>query len=236
MSGKNDYNRLDELSYSVRRYYVDRYFSCQFSQLTGNLMILDLGGVKGARRGLFSAENYPFEVKYANIAPSAHPDYLCDATSIPVNDCIFDVVILSEVIEHVIDPIGVFREVHRILKPHGKIIMTVPFAFYYHPNPTDFGRYTEEFYLYHLNRLGFENITIEKQGLFWSTIAEMLKSWIYHCYRNQELKNWQRKLLKKIILWFQYRAIQWDKKGFMQNNLIYNGYTTGYGISATKKA
>jgi len=38
----------------------------------------------------------------------------------------FDAVTLSHVIEHVHDPVGALREVHRILKPGGKVWMATP--------------------------------------------------------------------------------------------------------------
>jgi 2-polyprenyl-3-methyl-5-hydroxy-6-metoxy-1,4-benzoquinol methylase len=43
-------------------------------------------------------------------------------------DATFDAVVLSHVIEHVPDPEGVLREIHRILKPGGQIRMLTPNA------------------------------------------------------------------------------------------------------------
>ena len=38
----------------------------------------------------------------------------------------FDEVIIWHVLEHVLDPRGTFREIHRILKPGGRLIVAVP--------------------------------------------------------------------------------------------------------------
>ncbi len=236
MNKKKLNERLKDISYSIRRYFVDSFFLKQFSSLSEGIKILDLGGVRNAKRGEFSVENYNVVYQFANLSSSAQPDFLCDATQVPVPDASYDVVILSEVLEHVMEPYLVLKEVHRILKPGGKVFISVPYCFYYHPNPTDFGRYTEEYYHLHLNNLNYENIQIEKHGLFWSTIADMLKAWIYHCYRNNELKKWQRALLKRFIIWFQFIAIKWDSTSIFKKNLVFNGYTTGYGIVASKKA
>lgn len=51
----------------------------------------------------------------------------CDASkSIPFQDDQFDVVLCGEVIEHVVDTDNLLREIHRTLRPSGKLILTTP--------------------------------------------------------------------------------------------------------------
>lgn len=54
-----------------------------------------------------------------------------DHTGLPASS--FDVVIASEVLEHMNDPVGFLKEVGRILKPGGKFLVTVPYDFF--PSP-----------------------------------------------------------------------------------------------------
>ncbi len=49
-----------------------------------------------------------------------------DALSLPFPDASFDVVIISEVMEHIPDDKGVLAEMVRVLKPGGRIAVTVP--------------------------------------------------------------------------------------------------------------
>jgi SAM-dependent methyltransferase len=51
-----------------------------------------------------------------------------DTTALPFEDASFDKIILSEVLEHVEDEAAALRELHRVLKPHGVIAVTVPNA------------------------------------------------------------------------------------------------------------
>ena len=49
-----------------------------------------------------------------------------DACKIPLADNSVDIVISCETVEHTPDPIQVFGEFHRVLKPDGKLILTFP--------------------------------------------------------------------------------------------------------------
>ncbi len=49
----------------------------------------------------------------------------------PFGDDVFDFVISSEVIEHVPDPVKAIREMHRVLKPGGTLVLTTPNRLWY---------------------------------------------------------------------------------------------------------
>jgi SAM-dependent methyltransferase len=55
-----------------------------------------------------------------------------DATSIPFGDEVFDAVFLFDVLEHVDEEAKALREIRRVLRPGGKLLVTVPaFMFLY---------------------------------------------------------------------------------------------------------
>lgn len=94
-------------------------------------------------------------------------DYVCDATAIPVQDHSFDVVLCTEVLEHVPDPAGVVREIGRILRPGGKLLLTAPLGSGLHQQPYHFyGGYTPYWYQKFLAEAGFSEIQIEANGGF----------------------------------------------------------------------
>ncbi len=46
--------------------------------------------------------------------------------SLPFADSVFDTVVCSEILEHILCPDGLLREIMRVLKPGGRVILTVP--------------------------------------------------------------------------------------------------------------
>jgi len=64
-------------------------------------------------------------------------------TTLPFADGQFDTIILSDVLEHIYQPLLLWREMHRVLKPQGKILMNIPFYYWLHEVPFDYYRYTE---------------------------------------------------------------------------------------------
>lgn len=223
------------LSYSTRRYYVDEFYLKNIGIFSKGAKILDMGGKKKNKRGLFDIDKYGFEVKYANIDPKTEPDFLCDIKKIPVEDNSFDGIILSETLEHIDEPLLVLKEAYRLLKPNGKCLICVPFIFQIHADPYDFGRYTDYYYKKYLSELGFKNIKIEKQGLFFGALANMVKLWAYELDKQKKPKPYFiRKLFHKAIFWFNKKCLEWDNTEFCKTNSALSGYTTGYGIICEK--
>jgi SAM-dependent methyltransferase len=78
-------------------------------------------------------------------------DLVCDIVNIPEADASFDVVLCSEVFEHLPDALKALDEFARLLKPGGKLIITAPFASFVHFAPyhytTGFSRYWYEYHL-----------------------------------------------------------------------------------------
>lgn len=59
------------------------------------------------------------------------------------NDLSFDTVILTDVLEHIYQPKKLLSEIHRVLKPGGRVIIAVPFIYRIHEEPHDYFRYSE---------------------------------------------------------------------------------------------
>lgn len=72
-----------------------------------------------------------------------HLDLIVDLTQkLPFADCSFDSVLLTDVLEHIAEPMQLMREVSRIMRMGGKVIVGVPFLYWLHEEPHDYYRYT----------------------------------------------------------------------------------------------
>lgn len=86
------------------------------------------------------------EVRTLDISNEYNPDYytdLCTDNSNLIPNDFFDVVIVTEVLEHTLDPFSAAREIYRILKPGGAVYGSSPFDFRIHGPLPDCWRFTE---------------------------------------------------------------------------------------------
>ena len=79
-----------------------------------------------------------------DIVQNAHNtvDVLANITDVPLGDSTFDVIVCTQVLEHVSDSYGAFKELARLLKPGGQLIITAPLGYPLHEEPYDFVRFT----------------------------------------------------------------------------------------------
>jgi SAM-dependent methyltransferase len=69
-------------------------------------------------------------------------DIVAGIDSIPLPTASFDLVLCSEVLEHVSDTTAAFAELARLCRIGGSIVLTTPFAYPLHEEPHDFVRLT----------------------------------------------------------------------------------------------
>ena len=67
---------------------------------------------------------------------------IADAHYLPYKDNSFDAVIIQAVLEHVINPQRVVKEIHRVLVNKGLVYAETPFLQSVHEGPFDFSRFT----------------------------------------------------------------------------------------------
>jgi SAM-dependent methyltransferase len=128
------------------------YVSRQLEQVTAQLIadalpgaggrVLDYGCAASPYRQLLSATT---EYVGADLPgnPSATVEVRADGT-VPLDDCSFDLVLSTQVLEHVAEPQVYLSECLRLLRPTGSLVLTTHGIMYYHPDPRDYWRWTCE--------------------------------------------------------------------------------------------
>jgi SAM-dependent methyltransferase len=77
-----------------------------------------------------------------DIYGTALTQVIADAHQIPLRSGTVDAVVIQAVLEHVLDPDQVVREIHRVLRPGGLVYAETPFLQQVHAGAYDFTRYT----------------------------------------------------------------------------------------------
>lgn len=108
------------------------------TSLTPQSVVLDLGAGAGI------VEQMNFRGKASRVCgidldprvtfnPMLDEGKLGNAEEIPYPDSIFDLVFADNVLEHLDNPFKVFREVNRVLRPHGVFLLKTPNLWHYMP-------------------------------------------------------------------------------------------------------
>jgi SAM-dependent methyltransferase len=124
------------------------------------------------------------------------PDLEWDGRNIPLEDCVIDCALATEVFEHCEDPEILMRESLRVLKPGGLLFFTVPFLWPLHCVPHDEYRYTPFSLERHLRNSGFEEIRLKPLGGWDASLAQMIGLWV----RRRPMSSRKRAILSRLSL------------------------------------
>jgi SAM-dependent methyltransferase len=103
-------------------------------------------------------------------------DVLYSGTRLPFDDGEFDTVLCNQVAEHVPDPEALFCELGRVLRRGGRLIVTVPFSYRIHSEPTDYHRFTHYALVRYAESNGLQVDLLKPRGGFWTVIGQKLTS------------------------------------------------------------
>jgi SAM-dependent methyltransferase len=205
-------------------------------------LVLDVGAGTGRYRKLFAHCDYKSQDLSAYRGTDSGLqkdswlygplDYVCDAASIAVPDGTFDAVVCTEVLEHVPEPILVIREISRILRPGGRLILTAPLGSGLHQQPYHFyGGFTPHFYRKFLPESGLSIVNIQLNGGFFRHLLQELfrAGHILRAFHGGIIRTSLFKVLSYLLcvivpIWLS--AL--DEEIFVEE------FTVGYHVEATK--
>ena len=133
--------------FTYMRWKVSRAQRAAFSALAANAgddpVFLDIGsGILGGLNADGLSPLVRNNIVPLEIAPTSGVGVVGDAHKLPFLDGSIDGVLIQGVLEHVVDPQRIVREILRVLKPGAPVFAEVPFQQHFHLDPLDFRRYT----------------------------------------------------------------------------------------------
>jgi SAM-dependent methyltransferase len=189
--------------------------------------ILDIGSGGSAYGRLF-----PNRLT-VDIDPERNPEIVADAARLPFEDASFSFILCTEMLEHVPEPQVVIDELHRVLKPGGKMVLTTRFVFPLHDTPHDYWRFTK----YGLLRLfkNWEVTELMPDTQAFSTVGVMLQR---IAFQTRLVLNRPMKFLVFVLAWLFDKAngLLVEEYGDIKRSIRETDIMpSGYFVVATKK-
>jgi SAM-dependent methyltransferase len=158
----------------VRRPILDFMMKVASAIAPGKL-VLDVGAGDAPYRELFVHTHYLTNDWEESVHAGARgADIVGSAAAISAESSTFDLVLCTEVLEHVPAPDEVLRECSRILRPGGRLALTVPLAWQLHELPHDYYRYTAAGIEHLLTQAGLVEIEVRPRNDAFTTLAQLM--------------------------------------------------------------
>ena len=143
---------------------IDQYLKGQLADLADpqNAVLLDLGCGRQPHRSLY--DSLFKTIVTADFAVRSKIGVQIDVSALPFRDSSFDVILLTEVIEHLQDTALALTEISRVLRRGGHLLITWPFIYPLHELPGDYNRYTEYGMERLLKHAGLRVENIQRRG------------------------------------------------------------------------
>ena len=133
--------------------------------------VIDIGcGFSPYRRFLTNATAYVGVELHERYSP----DVVASSVKLPFRDHSVDGVVLTEVLEHLPEPADGLAEVRRVLRPGGRLYLTVPMTWGLHYAPHDYYRFTRWGISHLVVKEGFDVEEIEPFGGLFTIISARL--------------------------------------------------------------
>lgn len=151
----------------------------EFAQKLGG-RLLDVGCGTKPYQSLFNVDAYVgLDIDSDATRKRGIADYLYEGRHFPFPDASFDSILCNQVLEHVFNPDEFLGEVMRVLKPGGKLLLTIPFVWDEHEQPHDYARYSSFGLRVLLEKQGFRIEAHKKIGADASILFQLANAYLF---------------------------------------------------------
>ena len=191
--------------------------------INNNKKVLVIGGATRGSGTNKLWENKEIDITSIDLVGTENVDYIIDAHYLPFKEETFDAVWIQAVLEHVLSPQAVVKEIHRVTKNGGIVYSETPFMQQIHMGKNDFTRYTGSGHRYLFKE--FKTIDIGVNGGPGVSLAWSIKYFIWSL-TNEKIANYL-----SILPFFIFRLI--DK--FLSSRRSWDS-SSGFYFIGEKKA
>jgi len=143
--------------------------------------ILDVGCGRKPYRDLFTVDKYVgMDIENPGHSHEGEDiDVYYDGKTFPFEANSFDHAICNQVLEHVFNPNEFLQEINRVVRPGGKLLLSVPFAWDEHEQPYDYARYSSFGLKHLLEENGFKVVKHIKSLNDTRALVQLWNGYIY---------------------------------------------------------
>ncbi len=182
-------------------------------QVQGDLL-LDIGCGQRPYAALFGSvrRQIGLDLPVPKATP-ARPDVWGDGMALPFMSGVFDVVLCTQVLEHVPQPELLLKESYRVLRRGGSLVLTAPQTWGLHEEPRDYYRFTSHGLRHLLQDAGFRVQTLEARGGVFRMVGQTLIGFWYAYRRVARLNAWRKAIntLWNALFSFLDQRWSWEK-------------------------
>jgi SAM-dependent methyltransferase len=196
----------DQSNWSFWRQQNFRFFQDELGRVPDGVTLIDVGAGQSQFRELHTR----FDAVPIDFYPYPLVRVVCDLNAeIPFADGSVDVLTLSNVLEHIAEPLKLLRECRRVLRRGGTLLGAVPFLIDVHQRPYDFYRYTDITLKRLLAEAGFAQTevspVVSSYNLLLVASKRFFADLIAH-YRDQRLAGLSARVLWRLYHTMFFRA------------------------------
>lgn len=223
--------RLYISPFFLTRYYLERDIKQVVREHSFNGKIIDVGCGSQPYRKLFKDTAFYRGIDYKKYSinkdfAQAKPDYFFNKDYLrnqilPFSDDYFDHSVCFQVLEHHRNPQKLIKELLRITKKGGYILISFPFLGGIHEEPTDFQRLTKYGLMEIIKESNSKLMYVKEEGSIVSTISMLLNEYLNNFAAKNKTRYYIAIFFYFPFLFFSYLSLLLDRI-FRSDKIFFN--------------